>query len=465
MINIAYVPRATANDRGSWSLSRVVDTAGIGRGVPRLLNPQHPQSNAPMWIRPRSEKSFALLAAAFLSLFVFVFAAGEAEAEEQVVLPMDQWCAMPPGTVPTNIVPAGTAPCPPTVLPSAVDDSPLDTSPAGTTANGVPPARPFSPPLGSVSQPAPGASGTELTPWQQHHVLPSPGADDIGGPRPEPVRPHLSPPPEGVSTPSDRHGPATLPTDIPADKPGAPKKFTLDEALPMPGPGAKPGFPATEDFVAPGSATEPKLAFPGLRKDGPGPAGLEPSSAPDQDRLNNKLPTVKSVPTSPSPPTGSTGKQAPSAAERASGPMAQPEKVSGAERSTVREVVEPLVQQALTQTHTTLSETVASALGTLESWTAGWLPSGEAAQSSTEGTAPDPLVPLVPPMPSPLGDSPFFSLPGTMQVGSGGGLGLLLLGVLASGLILLRRDGPLSWITYELPKPTSALLLPLERPG
>ncbi len=134
----------------------------------------------------------------------------------------------------------------------------------------------------------------------------------------------------------------------------------------------------------------------------------------------------------------------------------------------VVEVVEPLVEQALTQTHTTISETVASALGTLQSWTAGWLPSGVATQSSSEGTAaPDPLVPLeplLPPMPSP-GDSPFFSLPGTGQVGSGGGLGLLLLGVLASGLILLRRDGPLSWITYELPKPTSALLLPLERPG
>ena len=448
--------------------------------MPRLLNPQRPQSNAAMWIRPRSEKSFALLAALFLSLFVFVYAAGEAEAEEQVVLPTTPWCAMPTGTAPIDTAPAGTVPpgtvpCPPTVLPSAVDDSPLDTSPAGTTANGMPPARPFPPPMGSVSLPAPGAPGTELTPWHQQHALPSPGADDIGGPRPEPLRPHLSPPPEGVSTPSDRHGPATLPTDIPADKPGTPKKFTLDEALLMPGSGVKPGFPATEDFVAPGSATEPRLASPALRKDGPGPAGLEPSSAPDHDRLNNKLPTAKSVPTSPSPPTGSSGKQAPSAAERASSPMPEPRRGSGAERSTVREVVEPLVQQAqvieplvqqaLMQTHTTLSETVASALGTLESWAAGWLPSGEAAQSSSEGTAPDPLVPLVPPMPSPLGDSPFFSLPGTMQVGSGGGLGLLLLGVLASGLILLRRDGPLSWITYELPKPTSALLLPLERPG
>jgi hypothetical protein len=41
----------------------------------------------------------------------------------------------------------------------------------------------------------------------------------------------------------------------------------------------------------------------------------------------------------------------------------------------------------------------------------------------------------------------------------------LLLCVLASALILLRRDGPLSWASCELPKPSSALLLPLEWPG
>jgi hypothetical protein len=405
------------------------------------LDPHPPQSNAAMWIRPRSEKSLALLAALFLSLFVFVFAAGEAGAEEQMVLPMDQWwCATPTGTAPP-----GAAPCPPTVLPSAVDDSPLDTSPAGTTANGMPPARPFPPPIGSVSLPAP--VGTEPTPWQQQDALPSRGAD-IGDPRPEPIRPHLSPPPETESTPSDQHGPATLPTD----KPGT-QKITSEEALSMPG-----------------SATEPKPASPAFRKDGP--ADSQPSSAPAfaPDNPDNKLPTANSVPSSsPSPPVGSVGKQAPSAADRASEPTPEPKKGSGAEHSTVRQVVEPLVQQALTQSHTTVSETVASvvasALGTLQSWTAGWLSSGEAAQSSSEGTAPDPLVPLLPPLPSPLGDSPFFSLPGTMQVGSGGGLGLLLLGVLASGLILLRRDGPLSWISYEPPKLTSALLLPLERPG
>jgi hypothetical protein len=56
-------------------------------------------------------------------------------------------------------------------------------------------------------------------------------------------------------------------------------------------------------------------------------------------------------------------------------------------------------------------------------------------------------------------------LAGVGQVGPGGGLGLLLLGVLVSVLILLRQEGPLSWISGESPKPTSALLMPLERPG
>lgn len=65
---------------------------------------------------------------------------------------------------------------------------------------------------------------------------------------------------------------------------------------------------------------------------------------------------------------------------------------------------------------------------------------------------------------APLGGSS-FSLSGG-QAGSGGGLTPLLVCVLASGLVLLRRDGLLfRWAPYEPPKPSSALLLPLERPG
>ncbi len=93
--------------------------------------------------------------------------------------------------------------------------------------------------------------------------------------------------------------------------------------------------------------------------------------------------------------------------------------------------------------------------------------SSPATSSSGEGDAPEsasrherrpssPLAPL-------RGSS--FSLSGG-QAGPGSGLTPLLVCVLASGLILLRRDGLLfGWAPYEPPKPGSALLLPLERPG
>ena len=125
------------------------------------------------------------------------------------------------------------------------------------------------------------------------------------------------------------------------------------------------------------------------------------------------------------------------------------------------------VYDALTQTIKAVSETMTGDLGRLvESWTPDWLPFSEHTQSPLEVVAAlDLLDPLFPTMP-PVDESSFFSVAGGGQVGAGGGgLGVLLLGVLAAVLILVRRDGSLSWIFGELPKPTSALLMPLERPG
>jgi hypothetical protein len=89
-------------------------------------------------------------------------------------------------------------------------------------------------------------------------------------------------------------------------------------------------------------------------------------------------------------------------------------------------------------------------------------PSSSGSGDASEGTPqherppPSPLAPL-------WGSS--FSLSGG-QAGPGGGLTPLLMCVLASGLVLLRRDGLLFRLApYEPPKPSSALLLPLERPG
>ncbi len=51
-------------------------------------------------------------------------------------------------------------------------------------------------------------------------------------------------------------------------------------------------------------------------------------------------------------------------------------------------------------------------------------------------------------------------------MGGGPLLLLLLFGALATGLVLLsRKDGTLWLNVCEVPKPSSALLLPLERPG
>jgi hypothetical protein len=83
---------------------------------------------------------------------------------------------------------------------------------------------------------------------------------------------------------------------------------------------------------------------------------------------------------------------------------------------------------------------------------------GDASESASrhERRPSSPLAPL-------RGSS--FSLSGG-QAGPGSGLTPLLVCVLASGLILLRRDGLFfGWAPYEPPKPGSALLLPLERPG
>jgi hypothetical protein len=83
-------------------------------------------------------------------------------------------------------------------------------------------------------------------------------------------------------------------------------------------------------------------------------------------------------------------------------------------------------------------------------------------QAPSDGTPQDPVAPLVPP----LGDSlfsPFTGAPGQL---AGGGVAPLLVGILALlTVILTRRDFRTYLISCELPKPSSALLRPLERPG
>jgi hypothetical protein len=85
------------------------------------------------------------------------------------------------------------------------------------------------------------------------------------------------------------------------------------------------------------------------------------------------------------------------------------------------------------------------------------LPSGGGTKAPSEDAPP-------PPSPAPVGGS-YFSPSVGGQVGLGGVVPLLIC-VLAAGLLLLRPlVGRLWWASCELPKPSSVLLLPLERPG
>ena len=84
-------------------------------------------------------------------------------------------------------------------------------------------------------------------------------------------------------------------------------------------------------------------------------------------------------------------------------------------------------------------------------------PSSTDSENPLRDAPPQPVSPFTPPAVN------SFSLSGG-QIGSGGVL-LLLLCVLPSGPILLRKDSRLSWAYFKPSKPISALRLPLERPG
>ena len=89
------------------------------------------------------------------------------------------------------------------------------------------------------------------------------------------------------------------------------------------------------------------------------------------------------------------------------------------------------------------------------------LPSTNGSQQSSEENEPQqPVPPYTPPV-----DSSFFSMSGGGQLGLGEGFAPLMVGLLAYVAILRRRDFRTYLISLEMPRPSSALLLPLERPG
>jgi hypothetical protein len=111
-----------------------------------------------------------------------------------------------------------------------------------------------------------------------------------------------------------------------------------------------------------------------------------------------------------------------------------------------------------------LQSTAADVFGALTTAEAGSTDSSNSGTESPSGdAAPQPIPPWAPPGGGFF--SMLFSSSGGHVGGADGFVPLLLLCILASGLILLRPGGKLLRVFCEAPKPSSALLLPLERPG
>jgi hypothetical protein len=123
----------------------------------------------------------------------------------------------------------------------------------------------------------------------------------------------------------------------------------------------------------------------------------------------------------------------------------------------------------------TAVESVRSAAASVATEVLGTLAGGSPGLSSTnstdgtqedqpsEGTTPQqaPAPPL-----TPVGGSSFSPSTGGGQLGTGGSFAPLLVGILALlATSLLRCDFRTYLISCEMPKPSSALLMPLERPG
>ena len=400
-----------------------------------------------MQIYPQNLKSLALLAVLVLCLFTFTLVSiGEAQAQERLSQAVQRPMA---GEAERSEILDGKG-ADQVAVETSLDET---ESVESTMSEASPPGQSLPSPVGS----APPASEPELT-SQQHAVVIRDG--EI-----------VESDPDLVSAPQKAQ-PAPAPKL--SDRPSPGKQVEVEPKKPAPTPGsAAPepygGSSETEVPAAPVSGDVPP-PVPFVSEGEGVPVGT-PAPFPFEED-----PDAGTAPPSLSMLIEPVEQQAPSAADLVAAPASSrmqhqaiplPAQHGLRQALPISSAVETAssgaVQDALTQTLTTVADAAASVLETLGSWT-DYSPSGETTKSPLEGATPAPLAPQ---LPSPFeGSSVFSSYSGVSgQTGPWGSFVVLLLGVLVSGLVLLLREGFLCWAAWEQPKPSSALLLPLERPG
>jgi hypothetical protein len=323
--------------------------------------------------------------------------------------PPDEHPPLPVGSTPTPAPQPDSEPqAPPTPGPFYGGDEP-----------GPPPIRYYAP------VPVP-AAPEETEAWRKPTT--DPGSTSQGpilglvdpAPVPVPDYPAATPPPQGTppQTPSASESRPARPVEDVGGAPGVPRENRPGTSQVAVVPLASSQTPATSLAAAPRpenrSANAAPIQPPPRPAIGPNPDRLSPTGAPwrPQATVSGSIPNV-------------------------------PAAVSSA-------------------VHTTLQTIESAAAGILGSFTDNdpSEPSPVDEQGPLEGGDPIPLAPV-----APLGGGSYSPMSaGGVQAGSGG-ITLLLIGSLVSVSVLLRRDGRLWRAFCEVPKPSSALLTPLERPG
>jgi hypothetical protein len=425
----------------------------------------HPPSTTSR-IDPRSRKRLALLIALVLSSGAFVLVAGEAWAQQPKAPHHHQQKQQEQPEKAKQVVPASATPPgveePPAAAGKGVAE-PVDRAVTVASPKAVP-SLPPNPAAEKSSRTSP--SGEPKKPATE-----KPGATKPGAALPEdpPARVLVRPEPE--PGPQRDHAPVGLdPT------PTTPASVSA----PISAPASKPAPETAPEPVAPERSDPLRTSAQGDGADaarGLGPATLSPKEDFFFSSGSTPLPEQSSSADDPAAaPTGPVLEPYYSSSPSTGVPVGA---VEGGGRGLARvpsgfetaaNAVGSAVGSAMEAARSTTTSVAAEVLQTLANGAldpSSYSSDGAQASPTQEegGTTHPPSQPAAPLLP-PVGDGPLFSSSGTGQAGFGSGFAMVLLGVLASGLVfLLRRDGLLFLASWEIPRPTSALLLPLERPG
>jgi hypothetical protein len=377
-------------------------------------------------IGPSNRKILALVGVLILSVFVLIFAGKEAQAQ-QLPQPQEQPVTATEGEVVEPVAEQSSVKISLTKTTregtSSVETSSTEAPPVGTSPVEAPPIDGAAPPVPRSGLKSPDARGSEQAPKHELAAQPQTVPQQPGQDYPE-----VSPVPDVPDLAASNSGATqTLPAGSELD--AAPSM----DLTPYPASGSAPASPALEFVVF--EENEPLSSY---ADEAPLPGPAVPNSVEEQPYL---LPGSEDSEGNVVETVGSTSA---SAFEALTG-----EALLQSKAAEGKSLIDPASTNSFS-----VGEIDRIPINKTEE-DPGSSPTGP--ESPLKDT-PQPVSPFAPP------GGNAFSLSGGSAIGPGG-LALLVLCILVSGVILLRRDGKVLSPICRLPKPDSALRLPLERPG